>query len=163
MTLDDIQFLYAYTEWANERMLRSLEPVQGEVFAKALGGSFPSIRDTVSHIASAEWIWLQRFKGDSPRSAPDWAAAPALDLLRRKFADVHRERAAFLGSLADGDLERALEFRRLNGEAFSLPLGHVLQHVANHSTYHRGQVATLLRQVGAAPVSTDLLLFERQT
>src|SRR5260221_1055433 len=99
MTLDDVQFLYGYNEWANDRMLTNLESVQDEVFARTLGGSFPSIRDTVSHIASAEWIWLQRFKGDSPRSAPDWAASPALDLLRTKFADVHRDRAILLSWL----------------------------------------------------------------
>jgi uncharacterized damage-inducible protein DinB len=86
--------------------------------------------------------------------------APSLTELRERLAEIEDDRARFVGGLGDADLDRLFAFRRLNGEAGSLPLGHILQHIVNHSTYHRGQIATLLRQLGLTPMSTDLLFFK---
>ena len=58
-----------------------------------------------------------------------------------------------------GDLERIIEYKNMQGKPFRYPLHALLQHVVNHGTYHRGQVATQLREIGAKPLSTDLLRY----
>ena len=66
----------------------------------------------------------------------------------------------FLRSLSDDALARPVPYTLLNGTRGEQTLGDLLTHVVNHSTYHRGQVATMLRQVGAAPPATDFLVFK---
>jgi uncharacterized damage-inducible protein DinB len=160
MTVDDVRSLFAFNEWANDRTLTSIAQLSEEQFARHLGGSFPTIRDTAAHIVSAEWIWLRRWHGDSPAAVPDWLKAPTPAFLRQRLGEIEADRRAYLAGLSDRDLQTLLDYRRLNGEAFSKPLGHLLRHVVNHSTYHRGQIATMMRQVGGVPARTDLLDFD---
>ena len=160
MTLADVQFLFAYNAWANDRMFTTLVALSDEQFTRSLGGSFPTIRDTAAHLVSAEWTWVRRWKGTSPRSFPEWASNATAATLREHLTEIEQQRASHLESLTDEDLGRTLSFTRFNGEESSLPFGQSLQHVVNHSTYHRGQIVTLLRQVGVTPVSTDLLLYK---
>jgi uncharacterized damage-inducible protein DinB len=79
--------------------------------------------------------------------------------IHEEWRRLHAARNEFINSLADADLDREIAFTRINGDADSARLGFLLQHVANHATYHRGQVASQLRMVGAVPPSTDLLRF----
>ena len=68
----------------------------------------------------------------------------------------------YVRGLSAADLDRILEFRNAKGTVFRDRIGHILQHLANHGSYHRGQVTTLLRQLGATPVSTDMIGFYRE-
>jgi len=162
MTLADMHQHFAYNKWANLRTLEAIAALTPEQFTRDLGSSFPSIRDTAAHIASAEWIWLRRWKGESPTSHPDWATKHAsLDVIQSKFAAIEAERAAWLETLTDADLDQVLVFRLLNGQDDRQRLSAQLLHLVNHSTYHRGQIAGMLRQVGASPVPTDFIAFKR--
>ena len=82
--------------------------------------------------------------------------------LKVRLAAVETERALFLAQLTDADLERVVSYRGSDGQAFSHPLGHLMRHVVNHSTYHRGQLATLLRQMGHTPPNTDFTRYLRE-
>lgn len=161
MLTDIIRDLYDYTRWANARVLDAASALPQQDFTRDLGSSFPSIRDTLVHMLGAEWIWLTRWKGASPPGLPeDWALETVTDV-RARWAAVEAERDAFLGTLDDAGLARIIDYRTLRGDALSGPLQELLLHAVNHSTYHRGQVVTLLRQVGAPGVSTDLVLYHR--
>jgi len=105
-------------------------------------------------------VWLRRWKGESPSAGPDWAASPSRETLRNKLREVETERSAFLASLSDSDLMQPITYRNLKGEEWRYLLGDLLLHLVNHSTYHRGQITTMLRQVGITPPSTDLLIFK---
>jgi uncharacterized damage-inducible protein DinB len=107
-----------------------------------------------------EWVWLRRWKGESPSALPEWATAPNPRILRQKLSEIEAERSAFLTSLGEQDMQRTVTYRNLKGEEWRYLLGDLLLHLANHSTYHRGQIATMLRQVGAKPLPTDLLVFK---
>jgi len=159
MNIAEVKRLAAYNEWANARVLRTVAELGGNQATKNLEGSFPSIRDTVSHIVATEWLWLRRWKGESPDSLPEWSVAADPELLRNKLDEIETERASFLSSLRDPDLKREISYRNLKGEPWRYSLADLLLHLINHSTYHRGQVATMLRQVGATPLPTDLLVF----
>jgi len=158
MTVADIAFLYNYTGWANELTFDAVVALSPEQTTRPVGGSFPSIRETLSHIAAADWIWLCRWTGESPHGWPTWANGSAGEI-REEWRRIHAARNEFIAGLADADLDREITFTRINGETDCARLGFLLQHVANHATYHRGQVASQLRMVGAVPPSTDLLRF----
>jgi uncharacterized damage-inducible protein DinB len=159
MTLHDIADLYAYTEWANDRTLRCADALDDEAWTRDLGGSFPTLGATLAHIVSAEWVWVRRWTGTSPTSRPSWVEAPSPEALRAALAEVEADRRAFLGGLAEEDLSRPLTYTLFSGATATQPLRDLLLHAANHSTYHRGQAASMLRQLGAAPPPTDYLVY----
>ena len=162
MRRSEIEELFAYNRWANERVLDAIEALDDEAFTRDLGGSFPSVRDTLAHVIGAEWIWLQRWKGTSPTRPPDdWDSAD-LTRLRRFYAEVEAEQGAFIASLTDADLDREIFYRTLSGQAYSNRLWQLLRHLINHSSYHRGQITMMLRQLGATPAATDLILYDRE-
>ena len=162
MRVADIRTLYEYNEWANARIFAAAAQLNAEVFAEPRGSSFSSIRDTLAHIATSEWVWLRRWRGESPTAPPDWGSLPDADGLTGKLREVESDRTAFLDALTDADLGTPLAYRNLKGEVYREPLGDQLAHLVNHSTYHRGQVATLFRQARATAPSTDLIVFKRE-
>ena len=157
--LETIRLLYDYTAWADTKALDAVSKLTPEQWTQDLGSSLKSARDTVVHIASAQGIWLSRWKGDSPKGM--WAAAdfPTPDSIRERWLPLRAELAAFVVEQTEASLQQPLSYRNLKGEPVTFPLGPLMLHVANHSTYHRGQITTLLRQLGAQPVSTDLVLY----
>ena len=161
MNVADIRKLYAYTEWANERILDAIATLSDEQFTREIVSSFPSIRETLSHIAYAEWLWLLRWQGDSPMDPPEWTKEPSLATLATQLRQTAAERRAYLDTLTDEKIAATIDYRSIKGDPFTMPLGGVLLHCANHSTYHRGQLTTMLRQVGATPPSMDYTLFLR--
>jgi uncharacterized damage-inducible protein DinB len=161
MTCEQVLRHFGYNKWANDRTLQSIATLDDEQITRNLGTSFPSIRDTAAHIASAEWVWLRRWKGDSPASHPAWAKGGPMDGVSAKFAEIEAERAEWLARLTAADLERHVPFRLFNGTEDTQPLLAQLLHLVNHSTYHRGQIAGMIRQVGGTPIATDLIAYQR--
>jgi uncharacterized damage-inducible protein DinB len=126
---------------------------------KAIPSSFPSVRDTLVHVLWSEWIWLQRWKGLSPTAvflAGDYSDVGAV---RSRWTELQAEQADFFTSLDEPALARNIRYVNLRGETWEYALWKQMLHVVNHSSYHRGQAATMLRQLGRTPPSTDLLVF----
>jgi uncharacterized damage-inducible protein DinB len=159
MDVTAVGALYRYNSWANDRMLDAASPLLTADFTRDLGSGYGSVRDTLTHIAWAEWIWLRRWKGVSPTLVFSPADFPDLKCLREKLREVAAERSDFLLGLTDESLLREVEYRNVKGEAWRYPLWQQLYHVANHSSHHRGQLATLLRQLGALAPATDFLVY----
>ncbi len=159
MNKHDIQLLYKYNRWANSETLDASARLTEEQFTKDLSSSHRSVRDTLAHILAAEWIWLTRWNGVSPKSLLNPLDFPDLGSLRARWAEVERDQTAFVNDITDESLESAVTYVNTKGEEWTYPLWQMMQHVVNHSTYHRGQVATMLRQLGAEPAPTDFLIF----
>ena len=159
--LEEIRQLFAYHRWANARVLAAAGELDHEAFARDLRSSFASVRDTLTHMISADWIWLQRWRGTSPTAGPGWDAATHAALVSH-WEEVERDQRAFLDGLGEKELERTIPYRALNGVAYENTLGELCRHLVNHGTYHRGQLATMLRQVGVKPPQTDLILYYRE-
>lgn len=163
MTYNDLCLLVDYNYWARNRLLEAVSALTPEQFTRPQGNSFSSIRDTIAHICDAESIWLQRWSGEQPTGfqqpdrMPDFAAAV------KEWADLERAMREVLGKLGPEGVERAIEYRDFRGAARSDVFWQMLQHVVNHGSYHRGQVTTMLRQMGAAPPKyMDLIVFYRE-
>jgi uncharacterized damage-inducible protein DinB len=105
---------------------------------------------------------LERFQGRSPASLPDVSECSDVDSLRKKWAEQEARLLAFVGKLTQEDLNRVIEYETLKFGVYRNPLWQSMQHVVNHGTYHRGQVTTLLRQLGAQPILTDLMHYYRE-
>jgi uncharacterized damage-inducible protein DinB len=160
---DDLRVLLDYHYWARDRVLDAAAALSPEQLTRNLGNSFGSVRDTLVHTYSAEWIWYARWQGQSPAGMLDPARFPDVTTLGQAWRDHERKmRALFAGLDADG-ISKVIDYQSMAGQPMRSVLWHMLQHVVNHATYHRGQVTTLLRQLGAAPPrSMDLIAYYRE-
>lgn len=161
MNKGDIELLYEYNRWANSKTLEVASQLSAEEFIKDLASSHASVRDTLTHILAAEWIWLCRWQGASPKAMLEPTDFPTFSLLKARWEELERDQAEFVSNLTDETLGRVVVYTNTKGEAFQCPLGLLMQHVVNHSSYHRGQAATLLRQLGHRPAPTDFIVFVR--
>jgi uncharacterized damage-inducible protein DinB len=158
-TPQDMSRLFAYNRWANGRMLDAVAPLTAEEFGKPVGGSFGSVHGTLGHVYGADWVWLERWLGRSPRALPPLGEVPTFETLREKWLEIQDRHRVFVEALTAESLAEGLSYTNFKGETWTYPLGEALLHVVNHGTYHRGQVTTLLRQLGKAAVSTDYLRY----
>jgi|SRR5579864_3459742 len=159
MDLADIRELYAYNSWADQRVLEASARLAGDLFLRPMGNSFSSVRDTLAHILAGEWIWLERWNGRFPATMLDPADFPSVESLRSRWQTVARDFQSFVKALTAEQLGKDRAYLNRAGERYSYLLWQQMVHVVNHSSYHRGQVTTLLRQLGAEAVSTDFLVY----
>ena len=155
--LETLRELFAYNRWATAKILDCVAPLSEEEFGRTIGGSFGSVRGTFQHAFGADWVWLERFRGRSPRALPQGEDLSSFEAIRRRWAEVEDERDALIAKLSPGQLEEWLSYVNFAGEKCSYRLGEALFHVTNHLTYHRGQIASHLRQLGKVAVATDYL------
>jgi len=166
MTKNDVHLIFEYDSWANNRILRTVSALTAEHFTRDLRGGFRSVRDTLVHIIGGEWGWLTYWKEASPSSAfltDLWNrhdalftadAFPGVASVQLKRAEIEEEQVEFMSNVTNESLERMLPFHTTQ-----VKLAQLMQHMVNHSTYHRGQIALMMRQIGAEPVETDFHLF----
>lgn len=162
MTLPGLLDLFRYTAWANARMASALLQLPPETLVQDLGGSFPTVRATFAHMVAVEWLWLERWQGSSPAAVPDWVASADLPELLQRLQEVEAGREAFLAGCSESRLEADCAFTMLSGKTASQALRDLLLHAANHSTYHRGQVAAMLRRLGSPAPATDFLVYRAE-
>jgi uncharacterized damage-inducible protein DinB len=167
MNLSDIRHLFDYTEWANGLALDAAAKLPDEDLRRDVGISHGSIFGTLTHMAGAEWIWLERWNGRSPAKNEAWSlwtteSCADLATLNERWRDVVNSRARYISELDESRLAAELPFKLLSGDPSSMRLVDQMQHVANHATLHRGQVVGMIRQLGTDPPSTDLLFYLRR-
>ena len=156
MNRESMKDFYDYNTWANKKTLDTLEPLSPEQFTGPMGGSFKSIRDTTVHIIGAEWIWWQRCIGERPKGLLDPADFSDVAALRDRWREIDD---GFQSLIKSADLDEQITYINRHGIQYTYSIGKILLHNANHSTYHRGQIVTLLRQIGAKPAVTDYLVY----
>jgi uncharacterized damage-inducible protein DinB len=154
--------LFVFNTWANHRILGAVEGLTAEQFTMPMGSSFSSVRDTLVHIWGVEWIWLERLEGRAPTGFPEGRDIPDLGTLRQRWEEVERNWREYVQRLSASELDEEVDYKTLSFGPSRSPRWQMMQHVVNHGTYHRGQVATLLRQLGAKGVGTDLISFYRE-
>lgn len=162
MTIGNIEMLFDYDTWANELVFDAVATLSEETLRQDLSTSHDSIFGTLVHIVGAEEVWLSRWRGEPGATLPDPSQIPSLAALRERWGAARAGRDAFLESLDEATLDETIEITTLLGKSFRHSYRHMFQHVVNHSSYHRGQIVTLLRQVGAEPPATDLIKFHRR-
>jgi uncharacterized damage-inducible protein DinB len=161
MSVKDLERRFDYGYWANARLLSVISQLTPEEFTRDVAGSYGSIRNTLVHMLSAEWGWLDRCGGGLPRGpALKGDDFPTLAPIVEAWTRVEAQVRAFLAALTDEDLGRVVEFTLPQSGTRAALLGDLLEHAANHGVHHRGQIALLLRVLGHAPGNVDLLVYD---
>ena len=156
--LDAIRTMFAYSAWANARVLAVAERLTPEQFLAASDGS-DSIRDTLVHIAAAQWVWLERWQGRNPRALWDPAEFPDATTLRARWAAVAAATADYIAGLQESDLERPVSYVNFQGETWTYSLWQQMLDEVNHDTQHRSEAALMLTRLGHSPGWLDLLVY----
>ncbi len=154
--------LFKYNAWADRRVLEAASALTQEQFTKQMGSSFSSVRDTLVHIYGVEWLWLERFQGRSPSAIPDDPAFADIANLKASWGAFEPKLLNFVRGLTKEGLDAVMEYKTMKYGVYSNPLWQSMLHLVNHGTYHRGQITTMLRQLGAQPILTDLMHFYRE-
>ncbi len=156
MTIKDLEGLYDYGYWANKRLFHGMAQLTPEAFTRPVAGSYGSIRNTMVHILSAQWGWLGRCGGPERGARLNPGDYPTVESLTETWNRVEVYVREFLSTLKDEDLARDFI---IGGAEYTMPLGELMHHAANHGVHHRGQVALLLRLLGYPPGNFDILFY----
>jgi len=155
-----IRGLYGYHRWANRRLFDVARGLGAGAASRDMGKhwSYPTLTRTFGHIYGADWIWLQRFKGSSPASLPGGEFS-TLDALRPAWDAVEAEQQGYVDGLTDADLAHVVSFKDTRGIPGHAALGPLLQHVVNHATHHRSEVATMITIISGSPPDTGIATY----
>jgi uncharacterized damage-inducible protein DinB len=163
MTKQYFSELADYNCWANDIACGWLEATTDDQWNQPIVSSFNNLRETLLHIAASENVWAERMNGLTVAPwLPDTFSGSKEDHIAL-IKMTSRKLKAFVLSLDENRLEEKFFFKRLNGEENMMAFYQMLAHVFNHSTYHRGQLVIMLRQVGFSKLSsTDLSVYYRE-
>ena len=152
----------AYSIWANDTLVERLKKLDDAILHQEVKSSFPSIAKTLLHMWDAEVVWLKRFQGVS---LTDWPSknfnGTTTDLLNGVLKSS-RDIQAFVASGGERLVKGTIRYKNLKGNEFEDPVEPILYHIVNHGSYHRGQITTMLRELGVTDLaSTDIILYWR--
>ena len=159
MTVQDLKAFYEYNYWANKKILPVISQLTTEEFTRSVAGGYGSIRNTMVHVLSTEWGWLDRCGGHKRGASLSSDDYPTIEPLLEDWKKVEGYIHDFLSQLDDEDLKNQVEYLGKGDEKRSMPLGELLHHSIIHGAHHRGQIAVLLRELGYNPGSFDILFF----
>ena len=162
MTLAEMKILHAYNSWADNRIFDALTALSPEQYVSDMKSSHGGIHGTLVHLVGAEKIWLERWLG-TPRAFLTTEQVQTLAEVKKAWESVGLETARWLGTLTDKKIQETFTMKTAKGDTFTHVYWQAFQHLVNHSSYHRGQIITMIRQIGGKPVSTDLIQFYRET
>jgi uncharacterized damage-inducible protein DinB len=162
MTVAAVQELFAYNAWANRHFFAALRPLPAEPYFRDLKTSHGGIHGTLCHIVWAEQLWLNRWLGKPNPAVPQGRDLATLDAAQARWETVETARGPFLAELTERRLGDTVAVKPSTGGEYLHTFRQMLRHAVDHSTYHRGQLVTLLRQVGVTPPSTGLIVFYRE-
>lgn len=150
-----------YNHWANQRIAGILVKLPAEVLDAGVKSSFTSIRKTVHHIWDAELTWMARLRGEKlawPPSAQFESPGIA------DFVITSAGFASFVEAKHEDYFLEECEYKNTKGKPFVTPVNEIIMHCMNHSTFHRGQIVTMLRGLDAGNdlVATDLIVYLRE-
>lgn len=153
---------FAYEKDAHEKTLASLESVSegrrsDPSFRKAIG--------LLGHIAAARALWLHRFgvRQSGPATAAElFPENISLEALAASISDMHDEWSEYLRDIDDAEIARVFEYRSMEGTRYRNRVEDLLTQLFSHSSYHRGQIAALVRSLGGEPAVTDYLFWVRE-
>jgi uncharacterized damage-inducible protein DinB len=144
VTLSTIRFLYDYDRWANDRLLTVCEQLSAEQWGRGMGHSWGSVHGMLTHIFAAQFIWLTRWKGESPKALLESAEYPTFADLKNAWLALEGDLTNFIDAQTDSTINQPITYTNTRGHTHTVPLGQLMLHVANHGTHHRGELAAML-------------------
>jgi uncharacterized damage-inducible protein DinB len=166
MSVEMLRDIYGYHRWANRRLFDLALTLGGDV-TREVGPqfSFPTLKGMFAHIVGADRIWLDRWKAKPAGKLLGDADFPAIADVRASWEALERKQRDFVDTLTPADLARPVSYTSalFGGQAFQLPLGALMHHVANHATHHRSEIATMMTMIKGSPPGTDRVVYDLVT
>ena len=159
MNKQDILLLYKYNQWANAKILKAAANVTPEQYLAPAAFPHGGLRGTLVHALFAEWIWRNRWEGNSPTYRLKPEDFPTLESLRTRWLEEERDLMAFVDSLTDEHLNETFSYTNTSGKPFTRILWQAMAHLVNHGTQHRTEAAAILTDLGHSPGDIDLIYF----
>lgn len=161
--MKDLLLQYAlYNIWANQRMLNLLGGLKEEQLDRELISSFPTLRKTVYHIWDVESVWYQRLQLATPVIKPAEGFKGSWPEFVQQCSLQSTMLKDLIATASDARLAHTIEYHHPVKGICKSPVQHVILTVFNHSTFHRGQLVTMLRQAGITKIpATDFIEFTR--
>jgi uncharacterized damage-inducible protein DinB len=158
-----INSLTEYNYWANELLLSLIEKeITEEMLDHEIISSFPSLRNTIMHIWDAEFIWLKRLNGIVSMSWPGNTFSGNFIQMKKELLLNSQAFRDFVRNMDETTFNSTFTYKNSEGKEFSNPIWQSVHHCMNHSTYHRGQVVTMMRQLGLTKIpATDFIVYCR--
>jgi uncharacterized damage-inducible protein DinB len=154
--------LSEFNIWANDRVCSWLDKISDEQWKQPLVSSFNSIYETILHVANAEKTWAERLEKKSNSEMLSTTFKGSKTELLVTWKELSRNFKKLIEEMPEDQFQQKLLYKNSKGIEYNEPYYQLLAHVFNHSTYHRGQVVTMLRQVGFTDVnSTDMTTYFR--
>jgi len=153
---------FDYTLWASAKLLDAAGRLSAEELTQDLKVSHTSLLGTLQHIYYADRIWLSRLELKTLTHFADPDPGPDIEALKEHWPVVIKSLRDFVEYAPEELFEQDLAFKRLNGDAQKVTHWKVFLHIVNHATLHRGQVMSMLRQLGHVPPGTDYLFYHLQ-
>jgi uncharacterized damage-inducible protein DinB len=155
--------LAAYHLWADELLLETILQLPAEKQNQPLPSSFPSLYKTVLHMWDAESIWWQRLKLQERVIKQSDHFTGNMQELSSQLLQQNRQWLEWMNSAGDHQLQHVFQYQNTKRESFKQPVYQMLLHLFNHGTYHRGQLVTMLRQLGVEKIpQTDFIVWSRR-
>ena len=157
-----IQKHLQYNAWANQKTVEILKGVDDVALDTELKSSFPTIRKTLMHVWDAQQIWLLRLEGQPTTKWPSQDFTGDTAELYRRYLEDSKAIADFIAAKDRAFLDSHISYKNMKGLEFTSNVEDILFHVVNHGTFHRGQIITMLRELGFTSFpSQDLIAYLR--
>jgi uncharacterized damage-inducible protein DinB len=158
----DWQSMFNYHKWATQKLLDHIDSKDDLLFHQEAKNSFKSISETYSHVLSVDYLWYKRLTGIEK---PEWLEfdVTSVSTTKEAFAKLHEEMEQFFQTLTPDDWTVKLNFTNLKGDPFSNRREEMLFTFINHSSYHRGQVTSFLRQFDLEGIAIDYIYYSKET
>jgi uncharacterized damage-inducible protein DinB len=158
---DTLATMVEYSQWADECLIAAASTLTDDQYCRRLGGGFGSVQAVIAHLAGAAHAWRTRFEGGRVTTLLTEEQVPTLDEARRELTQAYDVFAREAARSPD-ELSELFEYRNIYGRDVRVPRWAVLRHFVNHATYHRGQLASMLRMLDKTPPSTDFTVWVSQ-
>lgn len=160
MDANYFQRLFDYNYWAHHKVWECVMLLNEEQYSRANDYSIGSVQEQVVHTMGAEWLFLERVHGVSPKAIPGVEACPTREMLRAKWDTVEAGWRMFVDGLTDESMRQKLAYTSLNGQMRrETPLDEILAHIVNHGTDHRAQTLAAIHRVGGKTIEQDLIFY----
>jgi uncharacterized damage-inducible protein DinB len=153
----------AYSTWANNLLLATVTDLPDELLNAERKSSFPSVYKTFLHMLDAESIWWQRLKLQEKIERPSDRFSGDMKALSAQLQLQNRQWEEWVSNANEPALQHEFIYYNSRKERFKQPVYQMLLHLFNHGTYHRGQVVTMLRELGVDKIPpTDFIVWSRR-
>lgn len=152
-----------YNCWANKQLTNAVINLTDEQLNRPIPSSFPSIAQTITHMYDVESIWWQRVKLKEHVEIPSHSFNGTILELVKLWENQSCQWKEWIDISMPAALEHEFSYMNSKKQRYKQPVYEMLMHLFNHQTYHRGQLVTMLRQVGCKKIPpTDLIVFLRK-